>query len=167
MHKAHFMSQTNITLPIRVEFINTPVRLLPVRISFTEYLKDPDGAEYRCHSDPSASIADPHDPWDLRKDFLSWRPEHWLGFIDMAGLFGPLRVSKRIFERWQRLLREALIHPTREWETLGAEFEFESRDLLRKPLPIRFDWRGELPTARIVTNKSLEAIIATIQVDKL
>jgi len=158
------MSQSNVTLPIRVEYVETPGHMTHVSRKLEPYTPD---KEYRFNRDAS-SLQGPFDPWELREYFLKWRPEDWQGFIGMTGCFGAFRVSERTFERWQRLLREALIRPAREWEAMVAEFGMsESRDLLSKPLPIRFDWRGEVPMARILTNRTLDAIIATIKVDKL
>jgi hypothetical protein len=111
----------------------------------------------------------PFDLWKLRDQFLSWPIEDWQGFIAMAGWLHPMPVSARDFERCQRFVREALIRPAREWKALEEEFGGEDRllHLSHSLSSIRFQWSGEVPTAQIQTLWSLDAILATIQIDKL
>lgn len=164
MHKAHFMSHANITIPITVKYSERTGHLRAV--SLGEFLKNPETAEFRFIEDKSLSRLGPFDPWELRKEFLAWPLEHWEGFIAMAGNFGPFRISKRVFGQWQELLREALIRPAREWGALKAEFQNTHVRLSLQPR-IAFDWAGESPKAVILAQTALEAIIATIQIDKL
>jgi hypothetical protein len=163
MHKTHFMSQANVTIPITVKHSERPGRLRAV--SFEE-LKNSETAEFRFIEDKSLSRFGPFDPWQLRKDFLSWPLDGWEGFIAMAGDFGTFRISKRIFGQWQSLLREAMIRPAREWVALKSEFQKSHVRLSLQPR-IAFDWGGETPKAIIFAQTALEAIIATIQIDKL
>lgn len=159
------MSHANITLPIRVEYIENPGKLLPVSRRLRPYSPTD---EYHCHPDRSGQLQGPFDPWQLRDDFLKWPHEQWQGFVAMAGCLGPLRVSERSFELWQKAYRAALIRPAREWKALDAEFGLlNHRVRVSQPLRISFDWDGHVPIARVRTVTTLEAIVATIQVDKL
>ena len=166
MHKSHFMSQTRITLPIVLEHIELPVS--PKVVSLRDYLNDPDSAQHHLLPRPKErGQYGPFDPWQLRSDFLTWPAEIWEGFVEMAGTLGPFRISKNDFEEWQRLLREALIRHPREWRGLEAKFDRRKVRVLFEPLPISFVWDGEAPEARIRSCKTLNVIIATIQLDVL
>jgi hypothetical protein len=161
------MSHANITLPITVIHIEMPGNLSPV--SFRDYLKNPETAEHRFSDDPKLSKHGPFDPWRLREDFLSWPIDNWKGFVAMTGKFGPFRITKEGFEKWQHLIREAMIRPARQWKDLEREFDVGWPKLgpkLITPLRTVFAWE-ETPKAYVVTTSSLEAIIATIQIDKL
>jgi hypothetical protein len=59
-----------------------------------------------------------------------------------------------------------MIRPAREWVALKSEFQNAHVRLSLQPR-IAFDWGGEAPRAIIFAQTALEAIIATIQIDKL
>jgi hypothetical protein len=164
MHKAHFMSQVRVMLPIVLEHHEVPVTTHAV--SFRDYLKDPDSAEHR-FVPVSRQPHGPFDPWQLREEFLSLEPEHWEGFVEMAGQFGTFRISKNDFVEWQQLLRQALLRHPRGWRKFESRFDRRKVGKLFEPLPISFAWDAVVPTARIRTTKTLVAIIATIQLDVL
>ena len=103
------------------------------------------------------------DPWGLRDDFLSWSPDEWEAFIAKTGSFDPVRIDKRNFEQWQELLRKALLHPAREWKAWGRN----ARLWLSAQPRVVFDWESEPPQVIIFAQSPLEAMIATIQIDKL
>jgi hypothetical protein len=172
MHKTHFMSHANVTakvtLPMDVVHLEQPGHLHP--FSRKDIFENPksETREFCFVEDRTAAPNGPFDPWQLRDDFLSWPIDDWEGFIAMAGRFGPFRISKRSFGLWQKVLREALIRPAREWKALQSEYGIPDNDLrLTKPLRIAFAWDGDVPRAYIPAIASLEAIIATIQIDKL
>jgi len=167
MHKAHFMSQTNVTFPVRIVYLEKQGRL--ELASRKELLKSPADREWRFFEDKAASLHGPFDLWELREQFLSWPPDDWQGFVEMAGTFAFFRTSQSSFETWQKLLREALIRPARDWTALEAEYRVPhaSRVPLSGPLPIRFDWMGEVPIALVMAIYSVDAIVATIKLDKL
>src|ERR1035437_6851085 len=118
MHKAQFMSQVRVTLPIVLEHHEFPVTMKVV--SLRNYLDDPDSAEFRSIPE-RRNPHGPFDPWELREEFLSCPPEHWEGFVEMAGNFGTFRLSKNDFVEWQQLIREALIRHPREWRQLESK----------------------------------------------
>lgn len=158
------MSHTKITVPITVEHFESPAGL--ELVSLREWLSSPDTAQHRFVSEKRNPYG-PFDPWQLREDFLSWPSEDWEGFIEMAGAFGTFRISKKDFMEWKALLKEALIRPANEWRKLRKRFDARKADKLCAPLPISFEWNGQMPRAFVRTCKTLEAIIATIQLDKL
>jgi hypothetical protein len=164
MHKTQFMSQTRVTLPIILEHREFPVTTRAV--SLRDYLNNPDSAQQR-FAPASRAPYGPFDAWELREDFLSWPPEYWEGFVEMAGHLGTLRISKNDFVEWQQLLREALPRHPREWRKLESRFDRRKVDKLFEPLPISFAWDAIVPTARMRTTKTLAVIIATIQLDVL
>jgi hypothetical protein len=164
MHKSQFMSQTPITLPIVLEYHESPVKTKAV--SLRDSLNNPESAQHRLIP-VSREPHGPFDPWELREEFLSCPPEYWEGFVEMAGDFGPFRISQDDFAEWQHLIREALLRHPREWEKLESRFDSSKVRRLFEPLPISFAWAAKVPIARIRTGKTLIAIIATIQLDVL
>ena len=159
------MSHANITIPVTVKYSEWPGHLRAVSL---RDLKNPETAEFRFIAGKSLPRCGPFDPWQLRKEFLSWPLDSWQGFVAMAGNFGLFRISMKSFEQWQKMLREALILPAREWMALEAKFQIPRAQIRLSVQPrIAFDWEGETPQAIIFAQSALEAIIATIQIDKL
>lgn len=169
MHNAQNMSHANITIPVTVRYLERTGHLEAV--SLREFLKNRETAEFHFYEDKSLAPNGLFGPWELRHEFLSCPPDEWQGFIAMAGCFGPALISQRIFEQWQNLLREALLRPAQEWRALEREFGRPRAGVLggglTAPLKIAFDWAGETPQAVIFAQTALDAIIATIQIDKL
>jgi hypothetical protein len=126
------MSQLRITLPIVSEHHEFPVKLEAV--SLRDLLKNPDSAAHRWLPVDRRPHG-PFDLWELRNDFLSWPPEHWEGFVEMAGNFGTFRISRNDFTEWQRLIREALLRDPREWRNLDSQFDRNKVRKLSEPLP--------------------------------
>ena len=164
MHKSHFMSQTKIALPISLEYLERPGELVPTRELVAA---SPGDQIYKFRARPDRQMDGPFDPWALREQFLSWPSENWGMFVEMAGDFGGFGLSQNSFAEWQQLLREALVRPAREWNTLHATFSPQKANRLLGSLPLKFDWSGTGPTARVQTKATLDAMIASIQVDKL
>ena len=59
------------------------------------------------------------------------------------------------------------MRPAKDWRSLNGQFAPKKVSRLTGPLPILFDWRGDVPLAKVVLSDSLVAMIATIQVDAL
>jgi hypothetical protein len=161
MHKAQNMSQRRITLPVTLEFRAYPANL--VAVSRNAYLRDPDSAPRRYIRKEYREL----DPWDLRDMFLAWLPEDWKNFLSFAGSFSTSGLDQGEFMEWQGLLREALKLPPRKWPQLQKRFDPRKVEKFLAPLRIEFVWDEESPRAHIATMRSLDAIIATIQLDKL
>jgi hypothetical protein len=155
MHKAQNMSHGNITVPITVKYSARPGHLRAV--SRADFLRNPETAKYRFVEDGSLPPLGPFDLWQLRQDFLSWPLDAWQGFVGKAGKFSNSTVSKEEFERWQKLLRFALICPTSEWAALGIDFH----------ATVGFEWGGATPQVFMLASSALEAIVFTIQLDRL
>ena len=157
MHKAQNMSHANITVPISVRYSARPGHLQAV--SKKDCLKNPNTAKYRFVEDGSLLSLGPFDLWQLRQDFLSWPLDDWQRFVAKAGdFFGPQNtISKEDFELWQKLLRFALICPTSQWKALGIDFEAR----------VGFEWGAATPEIFMLASSALEAIVFTIQLDKL
>ena len=166
MHKSPNMSQINITIPITVGHSELPGAMY----SGTGRVPSPDSDTARFHfmQNPDILPHGPFDPWKLRENFLAWPIEDWKSFVSLTGSLGPFQVSKRDFERWQNFLKAALVCPPSKWKTLQEKFGVSGRIRLVAPaFSVRFEWNSDAPIARITTNSSLEAIIATIWVDAL
>lgn len=161
------MSQEKVTIPITVGHSELPGALY----SGTGRVPSPDSDTARFQFMPNSDLPPhgPFDPWKLRDDFLSWPIEDWKSFVSLTGSFGPFQVSKRDFERWQNFLKAALVCPPGKWKTLRGKFGIPGGKirLVEPAFSVRFEWNGNSPIARITTNNSLEAIIATIWVDAL
>jgi hypothetical protein len=158
------MSQTKVTLPITLEYVEIPSNVKP--ISLRDALERPESAEY-CFLPRKGYKYRPFDPWELRRDFLKWPPELWEGFVEMAGSLGTIRISQNGFAEWQAMLREALLRHPREWRDFETRFDRQKVRMLFRPLPIGFVWDGDAPEARIALSGALLIIIATIQLDVL
>src|SRR5271157_5680400 len=161
MHKAHIMSQRRITLPVTLEFRAYPANL--VAVSRNAYLRDPDSAPRRYIRKEYREL----DPWDLRDAFLAWLPEDWKNFLSFAGSFSTYGLDQGEVMEWQGLLREALKLPPKKWPQLQKRFHPSKVEKFLAPLRIEFEWDEESPRAHIATMRSLDAIIATIQLDLL
>jgi hypothetical protein len=165
MHKAHNMSHAKMAIPVIVKYSGWPGHL---RAASPKDSNNPETAEFRFIESISLPLSGPFDPWQLRNEFLSWPPDEWKGFIAKAGNFGFSRISKEKFEQWQKLLREALARPAREWRALDPMFQIPGAGIqLSRQSRIAFNWEGDTPQAIISARTALEAIIATIQIDKL
>jgi hypothetical protein len=159
------MSQRKINLPVTLEHAEVPGHLKPS--SLRAYFKDPESLRFLFVRDANRRPAGPFDPWIMRELFLSWPSEDWEGFIGMAGDFGTLGLSKKDFVEWQALLKEALIRPPREWRKLESKFDVSKVNVLFSPLPLSLQLEAPTPTAQISLKKSLQTMIATIQLDLL
>ena len=171
MRNTQTMSQRRITLPITIpDYRLRPAGYLPV--SERDDLEHHESAEYR--STPMGRVWTPlqHvsfgmvDAWELRKVFLECPVEDWQGFLGLAGKFGTRRISRNGFEEWQRLLRAALVTPSRKWRLLEKKFDWQKVKLLLALVP-RFEWDAEFLTVKLGNNTALGTIIASIQVDAL
>lgn len=162
------MSQANITIPITAEFSWQPKYLQDVLLRDV-LKKNSEAAGYGFLRTPfPASV----DPWELRRDFLSWPLDDWEDFIAAVGGLGRFsrrRVNKKDFEQLQKLLREALLRPAHKWAALAeAEFRIQNPSFLfSEQANIVFMWSGKTPQAFIRPQYALQAMIATIQIDKL
>lgn len=137
-------------------------------MSKREFFENPENPALRYVIVPGQDVCDPFDPWELRDYFLGWRIEDWHGFFYMAGGWSSsFGITQRDFAEWQQLLREALVRPAKDWRSLNGQFAPKKVSRLTGPLPILFDWRGDVPLAKVVLSDSLVAMIATIQVDAL
>lgn len=173
-NKAHVMSQTlksnhlKLNLPVILEYREMPgsMRLVPPAREYRRWGPSP---QYEFIYDRSGQLmeASEFDPWKLRDLFLSFSPGEWEGFILLAGRFGGIRQNEANFAKWQALIREAVVQPVREWKKLESRFGKGKVRGLFRPLHIQFEWDSDAPIARVVLVESLEAIIASIQFDKL
>lgn len=192
MNKSHFMSHgkfTNVTLPVSVEHLkhSDPNRILsfwagrdqgkqelrfvgsshPYQ-SLKGKIGKPDTTGLVFVDNAGPFQLGPFDPWKLREVFLAWPPDEWPNFVVMADPFGLETVNQRLFENWQKLIRDALIQPAQEWKMLESKSGIKSGQFrLSGPLSITFEWESEAPRAVIRESTALGAIIATIQIDKL
>lgn len=160
MHKSQFMSQVRITLPITLDHHPSPVRMKIRRV----VVKDP--PEYEMVL-AGGKMQGSFDPWNLRDEFLSWRPEDWERFVQLTGDFGTWLIKKNDFVEWQRIVREALLRPPQEWDQLRSRFDPTKVHRLVAPVGITFVWDAVPPAAKIRTTTTIAAIIATIQLDVL
>lgn len=170
MHKSHNMSR--ITIPITVEFSWRPGRLRRNEAELEEIWRLIGSHDtFEAWFEKTWSRLGSWDAWLLRSEFLSWPLDKWESFIAAAGgvdRFSRSRISKDGFQRWQKLLQGALIRPAREWKALGLELQIPNASFQLSALPaIVFEWSGETPRAFILAETALQAMIATIQIDKL
>ncbi len=126
----HFMSQTRITIPITVSELHSETAdTEPVS---DQYFPEERGDEqYRFIVPEYRGTYGPFDPWSLRSEFLGWKLREWRSFFGMAGAFGTALITRDDFEEWQRLMRKALLVPSREWKNLSGEFDPEKVSRLR------------------------------------
>jgi hypothetical protein len=151
------MSHAKITIPIIAEFSWRP-----------GYFEEVSGLKAMF---PDLKWLGSVDPWLLRKAFLSCPLDKWEDVVAASGgarRFSSFPISREVFERWQKLLREVLIRPAQRWRELGGEFDIRNpySHLSAQPA-IRFEWSGDSPQVFVLPKTALEAMIATIQIDKL
>jgi hypothetical protein len=165
------MSQRRITLPITIpDYKLHSARYLPV--SQQAVLECPESAEYRWT--PMGHMWTPleHvsfgmvDAWELRTVFLECPVESWQGFLGLAGHFDTHPISQNGFEEWQRLLRTAMITPSKKWRLLEKKFDWQKVKHLLALVP-RFEWDGESLTVKLGKSTALGIMIASIQLDAL
>jgi hypothetical protein len=106
-------------------------------------------------------------PWQLRRDFLTWPLEDWEGFGKRVGYLGVAKISRDEFANWQRFFRKAMVLHRREWGTLAGEFDKQKVDTLRGPFAINLQWEGKTPVGVFYCMGAFETIGATIHLDAL
>jgi hypothetical protein len=133
------MSQTKIVLPLRILKAGSAISV--------------DGEEF--------------DIWQFRDEFLKSSPKDWEKFF--PGFRTSQMRGERVLAEWQSLLTKAMVLPPNEWPELSKQKEFSPgyvRALTQK-LAIEIDWKDQPPTARILVRPSVQAVILSIQLDKL
>ena len=159
---SHRISLPLVVLPVNRESVS----LEPV--SRREFFSDPSSASLRYRFVEAGAHYGPFDPWKLREEFLrNETAGSWEGFFVMAGPFYPGYITHADFTEWQRLIKEALVRPAKEWRSLAGQFDPKKVARLTGALRIVFNWAGEVPVAKVVPTNSLEGIIASVQVDAL
>lgn len=163
MNKTHNMSQSRITISLRIVFKKYPGVLR------AEARGEGDDALFIYHRKWNETPSFETDPWRMRREFLGWPVDSWRDFVSRYGNFHPFRrVSKGTFSRWQRLLRTAQITRAIDWRhQIGAEFGEAVEGLLHKSLQVKFDVDSPSPAAEITVKSALDAMIATLYVDAL
>ena len=106
------------------------------------------------------------DPWRFRETFLAAPADQWKRFPIQEEKRNRL-VGKEGFQKWQRLLRKAMVLPPKDWLALRDEFDLLMVWHLMHPISFNVDWEKEIPVARVPLSGVLETLIATIQLDKL
>jgi len=152
------------------------------------------GIKYRREFlDDADSPPDEVDPWDARADFLN-ESNKLLDFHEYEGLtycygqFGrdsadlqfevpetgrPIHVltaseaEERDVREWYELLRMAMTIPMNEWPSLGSKFPARKMNILLQPLPIKLEWIEGKPVGTMILRTLIDAVIASIQIDKL
>lgn len=187
MHASHFMSH-KVSLPISlIPLAWKRARLDPV--SKREFTENPASTTLRYKFSEVKDECDHFDPWTLRDEFLGWRIEDWKDFFLKFGRWcNSSYITQSDFVEWQQLLREALVRPAKDWQSLVEQFAVEKVLTLTSALEILFTWQGyglvkkvltinpslkvfqqqsTIPVALVPLKDSLAAILATMQVDAL
>jgi hypothetical protein len=68
---------------------------------------------------------------------------------------------------WYELLRTAMTMPMNEWPSLANKFPARKVDILLQPLPIKLEWREGRPVGTMIPRTVIDAVVASIQIDKL
>ncbi|MBI3477734.1 MAG: CGNR zinc finger domain-containing protein [Acidobacteria bacterium] len=68
---------------------------------------------------------------------------------------------------WKQLFTAALILPQSKWELLEKDFPIRKVRQLQKPFPLKIGWLGGLPIGTVILETALDAIVTSIQIDKL
>jgi hypothetical protein len=121
------------------------------------------------------------DPWWVRSEFLLTQDGVGLDlkfFADAYGCFaapGVLKCSEqdpdgeKDFEQWRSLVRKLLLTPRKDWRTLEKQYgEYKLRKVMGFSMRfgIEYDPNNQ-PYAVIGVSYTLDAILATIQIDLL
>jgi hypothetical protein len=110
---------------------------------------------------------EPFDIWGFRDEFLRSSPEDWPKYF--PGFRTTRTKGERVFAEWQKLLKRAMVLPPNEWPTLakGKEFNPGFIRALTRDLAFSFEWKDRTPIARVTVRPSVQAVILSIQLDKL
>jgi hypothetical protein len=138
MNKSHNMSQLKIALPVQIDI----------------------------SSDLRKRRGD-FNPWELRDAFLAWPVENWEAFGKMTELQSERPITKEQFARFQKLFREALVLPAKEWHKIYRKYQDLASPSLAAALRPHFDFWADLPKAHLSMHGELHAMLTTIKLDKL
>lgn len=115
------------------------------------------------------------DPWKVREDLL--RPqEPLMAFTAKYGQFGrfpDLQATEqdwdgeREFRQWRRFVRRLMDLPREKWDSLAAKFPAKMMQPAKSPFPLAIGWRDDKPVGVITVTTARDAVIASIQIDKL
>jgi hypothetical protein len=121
---------------------------------------------------------DEYDPWEVRSDVIS--PYSSKGdfetFVYFYGRFSfscdlaPTKSdphARRDFEQWMQLMKDLVRTPRDEWKRLKRKYPSRKLSLVSKSLPLHVQWRAGKAVGVIVVRTFLEAIVASIQIDKM
>jgi hypothetical protein len=117
------------------------------------------------------SLERPVDVWQLRDEFLALSPDRWAECADWIREESIFRARRKVgqtdFEEWQKLIRQALILPAKEWGSGLSGFDLGKAVLFNLPIPIEFKWNEDVPVGLIRQADGLRAIVRSVQIDKL
>lgn len=158
-------------LPAIAEHVGNPVNLVQAHeVPRKGRYAIPIPGEYILRADFRASKKGPFDLWELRDTFLSWPINDWEGFISLAGQPLPLTRHHKYREsdlaEWQKLIREAMLVPAKEWKQLASKFDPNKVQVLFTPLAMSFDSQADVPRIVIRSKTSLQGIIASVHLDQ-
>jgi hypothetical protein len=109
------------------------------------------------------------DAWRIREEFLAIHDcAHLREFLDQTGYFHlSLDVFSRLTE-WQGLISKLMVTPPEKWARLKETLNWKQRLAFSKEAPsVLFRWKDEKPSLAIWAAFTLNAMVASIQVDHL
>lgn len=181
----HVSSQNQfLSLPLEVRFTPTyGAYRLEIGPSQTVFIG---GLKARQKAAPAAKypewLAHPtaeKDPWMARDELLSKRSGYFGTFTYFFGRFGfdaadlqshqnsPDVGLQRDFEEWRDLIHAAMGIPMQEWRPLAYKFPSRKVKILRRSIPLKVEWQEGRPVGVVYLHAAIDAIIASIQIDKL
>jgi hypothetical protein len=140
-------------------------------------------------SDPFWAARKEESPWTVRKEFFADIMDGYAGFELFTYFYGRFGIGpadlqfeqpnprpsgrflnvflQRDFEEWQVLIRTAMKIPIEKWASLIRKFPERKVRVLQRPLPLTLEWRKGRPVGVVILRTAVDAIIASIQIDKL
>jgi hypothetical protein len=163
---SHLMSQTSVSLPI--QFVYRTVDRWRWRIREDGSLT---GKNLRMWPSPVIlERASDIDPWEMRGEFLEIpnSEKSLLEYLNRTGYWNEHSPrSIHDYWSWQDLIRKALLRRQTGWSKLETEFGPQKVDRLKTPLEIRIQWDGKRFVGEIKEWSPLDAILATVWIDKM
>lgn len=118
---------------------------------------------------------DEYSPWEVRRDFLekSTDLETFTYFYGRFSVVPELKADhsdphgREDFREWQRLIGDLVSTPPDRWKRLSRKYSAQKFNAALKPLPLSVEWTDSSLTGVVSVRTALNAIIASIQIDKM
>jgi DNA-directed RNA polymerase subunit RPC12/RpoP len=170
--------QIHLSLPVEVHFLPTWGHYQIHRLGrkrWLQFIYEP--SRQFGEKESWGPREDEYSPWEVRSDILSGDEfvdyETFVYFYGRFSVLGDIRCSKadphgrEDFREWQRLLGDLVRGRREDWPRLKRKYPTRKLEIALRPLPVNVEWMNGKAVGVITVRLFLEAVIASIQIDKL